>query len=328
MAASPRNAPTAPKSSPQWIRARVAPDGAVRWTETCFCATPLRHERATVLDRYFTEIETRVIDKPVTFDGAPLMDQLLARWIPRPLTVAAAPKDTKDDGGGRAAMSEANDILTIDVVSDVVCPWCYLGEKRLEMALAEAPQPVALRWRPYQLDPTIPDGGLDRAEYMAKKFGKSGKLQTAHDNLTRLGAEVGIPFAFDKIKRAPNTLDAHRLIRWANSAGVQGKVVDRLFKAYFVEGRDIGDRDVLIDIAGECGLDARLVEKLLAEGADADLVREEIAQAQAIGVSGVPFFIFAGRLGVPGAQDPSVLLRAMAQARQAMNEPIGEATVQ
>ncbi len=225
-------------------------------------------------------------------------------------------------------MSEANDILTIDVVSDVVCPWCYLGEKRLEMALKEAPQPVALRWRPYQLDPTIPDGGLDRAEYMAKKFGKSGKLQTAHDNLTRLGAEVGLPFAFDKIKRAPNTLDAHRLIRWANSAGVQGKVVDRLFKAYFVEGLDIGDRDVLIDIAGECGLDARLVEKLLAEGADADLVREEIAQAQAIGVSGVPFFIFAGRLGVPGAQDPSVLVRAMAQARQAMNEPIGEATVQ
>ena len=158
-------------------------------------------------------------------------------------------------------MSEANDTLTIDVVSDVVCPWCYLGEKRLEVALAEAPQPVALRWRPYQLDPTIPDGGLDRAEYMAKKFGKSGKLQTVHDNLTRLGAEVGLPFAFDKIKRAPNTLDAHRLIRWANSAGAQGKVVDRLFKAYFVEGRDIGDRDVLIDIAGECGLDAEAGRK-------------------------------------------------------------------
>jgi predicted DsbA family dithiol-disulfide isomerase len=224
-------------------------------------------------------------------------------------------------------MSEADDILTIDVVSDVVCPWCYLGEKRLEAALAEAPGPVAVRWRPYQLDPTIPDGGLDRAEYMAKKFGKSGRLQTVHDNLVRLGAEVGLPFAFDKIRRAPNTLDAHRLIRWANSAGVQGKVVDRLFKAYFVEGRDIGDRGVLIDIAGECGLDVELVEKLLAEGADADLVREEIAQAQAIGVSGVPFFIFAGRLGVPGAQDPSALVNAMAQARQAMSEPANEAPV-
>src|SRR5271155_4309627 len=165
-------------------------------------------------------------------------------------------------------MSEADEVLTIDVVSDVVCPWCYLGEKRLDAALAEAAQPVALRWRPYQLDPTIPDGGLDRAEYMAKKFGRDGRLQTVHDNLARVGAEMGLSFAFDKIKRAPNTLDAHRLIRWALSAGVQGKVVDRLFKAYFVEGRDIGDRSVLIDIASECGLEAKLVEKLLSEGAD------------------------------------------------------------
>jgi predicted DsbA family dithiol-disulfide isomerase len=222
-------------------------------------------------------------------------------------------------------MSDADEILTIDIVSDVVCPWCYLGEKRLETVLADEPRPVAVRWRPYQLDPTIPEGGLDRAEYMAKKFGKSGRLQAAHDNLVRLGAEVGLPFAFDKIKRAPNTLDAHRVIRWASSAGVQGKVVDRLFKAYFVEGRDIGDRGVLIDIAGECGLDPKLVEELLAEGADVDVVREEIAQAQAIGVSGVPFFIFAGRLGVPGAQDPSVLRQAIAQARQAMQEAAKEA---
>jgi predicted DsbA family dithiol-disulfide isomerase len=224
-------------------------------------------------------------------------------------------------------MSEADEPLTIDVVSDLVCPWCYLGEKRLGSALAEAPQRVAVRWRPYQLDPTIPAGGLDRAEYMEKKFGKSGRLQSVHDNLVRLGAEVGLTFAFDRIKRSPNTLDAHRLIRWANSAGVQGKVVDRLFKAYFVEGRDIGDHSVLIDVAGECGLDAKLVETLLAEDADIDLVRAEIAQAQAIGVSGVPFFIFAGSLGVPGAQDPSVLLRAMAQARQGMKESFSQAPV-
>ena len=214
-------------------------------------------------------------------------------------------------------MSEADETLTIDVVSDVVCPWCYLGEKRLEAALAEEPQPVAVRWRPYQLDPTIPEGGLDRVEHMAKKFGKSGRLQSVHDNLTRLGAEVGVPFAFDKIKRAPNTLDAHRLVRWASSAGVQARVVNRLFEAYFVEGRDIGDRSLLTEIGGECGLERTLVEELLTKGADADLVREEIAQAQAIGVSGVPFFIFAGRLGVPGAQEPSVLRRAIAQARQA-----------
>jgi predicted DsbA family dithiol-disulfide isomerase len=217
-------------------------------------------------------------------------------------------------------MSEANDILTIDIVSDVVCPWCFLGEKRLEAALQDEAGPVAVRWRPYQLDPTIPEGGLDRAEYMEKKFGKSGRLQSVHDNLTRLGAEVGLPFAFDKIKRSPNTLDAHRLIRWAASAGAQEKVVDRLFKAYFVEGRDIGDRKVLVEIAGQCGLDPNLVEKLLADGADADLVRQEIEQAQSMGVSGVPFFIFNGRIGVPGAQEPSVLRQAIVQARAQMAE--------
>jgi predicted DsbA family dithiol-disulfide isomerase len=222
-------------------------------------------------------------------------------------------------------MSEANDILTIDIVSDVVCPWCYLGEKRLEAALQDEAGPVDVRWRPYQLDPTIPEGGLDRAEYMAKKFGNSGRLQSVHDNLTRLGAEVGLPFAFDKIKRSPNTLDAHRLIRWAASAGVQAEVVDRLFKAYFVEGRDIGDRKVLVEVAGECGLDANLVEKLLADGADADLVRQEIEQAQAMGVSGVPFFILGGRLGVPGAQEPSVLRQAIAQARAQMAEEAASA---
>ena len=222
-------------------------------------------------------------------------------------------------------MSEANDVLTIDIVSDVVCPWCYVGEKRLEAALADEAGPVVVRWRPYQLDPTIPQAGLDRAEYMAKKFGNSGRLQSVHDNLTRLGAELGLPFAFDKIKRSPNTLDAHRLIRWAATAGAQTEVVDRLFQAFFVEGRDIGDRKVLVDIAGECGLDASEVEKALADGADTGVVRQEIEEAQAMGVSGVPFFIFGGRLGVPGAQEPSVLRNAIAQARAAMAEGAKEA---
>jgi predicted DsbA family dithiol-disulfide isomerase len=217
-------------------------------------------------------------------------------------------------------MSEANDVLTIDIVSDVVCPWCYVGEKRLESALAEEAGPVVVRWRPYQLDPTIPEAGLDRAEYMEKKFGKSGRLKSVHDNLTRLGAELGLPFAFDKIKRSPNTLDAHRLIRWAATAGAQTEVVDRLFKAFFVEGRDIGDRKVLVEIAGECGLEASKVEKALADGADSGLVRQEIEEAQAMGVSGVPFFIFGGRVGVPGAQEPSVLRQAIAQARAEMAE--------
>ncbi|HZZ59726.1 MAG TPA: DsbA family oxidoreductase [Roseiarcus sp.] len=217
-------------------------------------------------------------------------------------------------------MTDGTDTLTIDVVSDVVCPWCYLGEKRLEAALAEESRPVAVRWRPYQLDPTIPEGGLGRAEYMERKFGRDGRLQAIHDRLARLGVEVGIPFAFDKIERSPNTLDAHRFIRWADSEGKQREVVDRLFRAYFIEGRDIGDRTVLLDIASTSGLDAEIVGKLLAEGADTDAVRREIAEAQAIGVTGVPFFIFAGRVGVAGAQEVSVLRGAMAEARATMNE--------
>ncbi len=218
------------------------------------------------------------------------------------------------------SVSETDETLAIDVVSDVVCPWCYLGEKRLEAAVAEESLPVAVRWRPYQLDPTIPEGGLDRGEYMARKFGRDGRLETIHDNLVRLGAEVGLPFAFDRIRRAPNTLDAHRLVRWSVSTGAQAKVVDRLFRAYFVEGRDVGDRAELLAVAADCGLDAGIVERLFAEGADIDSVRKEIAEAQAIGISGVPFFIFAGRLAVPGAQDVALLRRAMTQARQAMKE--------
>ena len=217
-------------------------------------------------------------------------------------------------------MTDQTDVLTIDIVSDVVCPWCYLGEKRLEAALAEESRPVALRWRPYQLDPTIPEGGLDRTEYMERKFGRDGRLKSVHDHLVQLGAEVGISFAFGRIARAPNTLDAHRLIRWAGSAGAQREVVDRLFRAYFVEGRDVGDRAVLLDVAAASGLDPGTIEALLAEDADADAVRREIAEAQSIGVTGVPFFIFAGRMGVPGAQDVSLLRRAMTQARAAMDE--------
>src|SRR5580692_1624318 len=186
-------------------------------------------------------------------------------------------------------MSQEVAPLTIDVVSDVVCPWCYLGKKRLERALAEEKgEPITVHWRPYQLDPSIPKEGLERRAYMINKFGKDGRIEAAHERLTALGAEEGIVFAFDRIARAPNTLDAHRLIRWAFVAGAQDKVVDRLFRLYFEEGRDIGDRDLLIETAGECGMDKDVVAKLLAENADEQEVRAEIAEAQNLGVTGVP----------------------------------------
>ncbi|OYV32597.1 MAG: disulfide bond formation protein DsbA [Rhodospirillales bacterium 20-64-7] len=207
--------------------------------------------------------------------------------------------------------------LTIDVISDVVCPWCYMGSRRLKAALAARPNvPVEVRWRPFQLDPTIPPEGLDRHEYMARKFGPD-RIAEIHLRLETAGREVGIPFAFDAIRRSPNTLDAHRLIRWAQGTGRQTEIVEALFHAYFAEGRDIGERTLLAEIAGAHGLDPDLVRVLLQDGSDEASVREEIATAVRMGVSGVPFFLFGGRFGVPGAQAVEVLTAAIDKALEA-----------
>ncbi len=216
-------------------------------------------------------------------------------------------------------MSEGEQALTIDVVSDVVCPWCYLGKRRLALALAEVDGGrIAVRWRPYQLDPTIPAGGMDRRAYLENKFRDDKRLDEVHARLTALGAEVGIAYRFDRISRAPNTLDAHRLIRWAFAADAQDRIVERLFQLYFEDGRDIGERALLVEVARQCGMDGDVVEKWFADGHDVEEVRAEIAQAQSVGVTGVPFFIFASRFGVPGAQNADVLVKAIAQARASM----------
>ena len=211
--------------------------------------------------------------------------------------------------------------LTIDIVSDAVCPWCYVGKRKLEAALAlKADVPVEVRWRPYQLDATIPSGGLARKDYMAKKFGSAERVTEIYARIEAVGRETHIPFAFDKISRSPNTLDAHRLIRWSASAGKQDAVVERLFKAFFEQGEDIGDPALLARIAGECGMDEKLVRDLLASEADKDAVRAEIAEAQKLGVTGVPFFIIGGRYAVSGAQSPEVLAKAI----EAAMKPEGE----
>ena len=209
--------------------------------------------------------------------------------------------------------------ITVDVVSDVVCPWCFVGKRKLEQALALVPElNVELNWRPFQLDPTIPQGGVSRREYMTKKFGPE-KIAAIHERLKDVGAEAGIPFALDKIERSPNTLDAHRVIRWAQPHGTQTSLVDRLFTLYFIEGADIGDRDLLAKLAGEHGLDAKAIRAALATNQDAVAVQQEIASAVRLGVSGVPFFILAGRFGVSGAQPPEVLADAI---RKAAAEPM------
>src|SRR5580700_905012 len=206
--------------------------------------------------------------------------------------------------------------INVDVVSDVVCPWCFVGKRRLEAARASAGEfPAAVRWRPFQLDPTIPPEGLDRRAYMRAKFRDDARLAEVHARLRAIGAEVGIDFDFAAISRSPNTLDAHRLIRWAAASGVQDEVVERLFSAYFEHGRDIGDRSVLAEIAGESGMDAEAVERRFAGDDDVEAVRAEITEAQSLGVTGVPFFIFASRFAVSGAQSAEVLARAMESAR-------------
>jgi predicted DsbA family dithiol-disulfide isomerase len=199
--------------------------------------------------------------------------------------------------------------MQIDIVSDAVCPWCFIGKRRLEKALALRPDmEFDIRWRAYRLDPSIPPEGVDRKQYMQAKFGNNPNRQAMQDALKQAGDSEGIAFAFDKIARSPNTLDSHRLIRWSASAGVQNEVVERLFEAYFEEGRDIGNADVLIEIASDAGMDSATVADLLEQGADREIIEKEDVMAHRLGITGVPTFIFQNKYLVSGAVDPEALL--------------------
>lgn len=212
-------------------------------------------------------------------------------------------------------MSERQSV-TVDVVSDVVCPWCFIGQKRLEKAVAAVPEvAVDIHWRPYQLDPTIPPEGKDRKQYMLAKFGSEERIREIHQRIEPLGAAEGIAFDFGAIKVAPNTLDAHRVIRWAGTAGdgVQNRLVRRLFQLNFEEGANIGDSAVLIEAARESGMDVAVVEALLPTDADRDAVTSEIATAGRMGITGVPCFLLEGKYAVMGAQDAETLADAIRQ---------------
>lgn len=216
-------------------------------------------------------------------------------------------------------MSEAN-AITVDVVSDVVCPWCFIGQKRLDKAIAAAGDvEVHVRWRPFQLDPTIPPQGKDRHDYMLAKFGSDERIREIHARIEPLGDAEGISFAFDAIKVAPNTLDAHRLIRWAGAAGedVQNRLVRRLFQLNFEDGVNIGDHTVLVEAAREAGMDAAVVETLLPSDADVEAVRTEIATASRMGITGVPCFLLEDKYAVMGAQDADTLTDAIRQVAAA-----------
>ena len=205
-------------------------------------------------------------------------------------------------------------MITIDVVSDVICPWCFLGKRRLDKALSLIPEVKAeVIFRPFFLDPNIPQDGLSRQDYMENKFGKE-RLKTIHDPLIAAGKEDGVPYHFDKITRTPNTLDAHRLIRWAKLEDKQAEVVEALFMAYWSQGRDVGDHKVLADIAAAHGMDRAKVLRELASDRDKSEVLQETIQAQQIGVTGVPTYIINRKYGVVGAQGAEMLAEQIRKA--------------
>ena len=205
--------------------------------------------------------------------------------------------------------------LQIDVISDVVCPWCYIGKRKLARAIklyrernpdAEAPR---VAWHPFQLNPEMPEGGVDRGEYLERKFG--GRSTEIYARVSAAGADVGIPFAFDKVTRQPNTIASHSLIMLAADAGLQDAVVEALFRAYFIDGRDLTANETLSDIACAAGLAREAVQACLASAQARENVQAEDGQARRINVEGVPFFVFNRRYAVSGAQAPEALLDAM-----------------
>ena len=209
--------------------------------------------------------------------------------------------------------------VSIDIVSDVMCPWCYIGKRRLEQALKDVDNiEVAVRWRPYQLDPTLPSEGRDRTEYLETKFGGPEQAREIYARIEEAGREEGLDFKFMAIRVSPNTIDAHRVIRWAINEGesAQAQLVERLFALYFMEGAHIGDHDVLADAAGEVGMDGEIVRSLLATDKDRGSVEREIATARQMGVTGVPCFIINSKYAVMGAQDPAHIAGAIHKAAQ------------
>ncbi|PIO98223.1 DsbA family oxidoreductase [Pleomorphomonas carboxyditropha] len=202
--------------------------------------------------------------------------------------------------------------LHLDVIVDVVCPWCFLGKRRLDAAIADLDDlDIEVRYRPFQLDPTIPEEGIDREEYIIGKFGSADALDEAHARLFGLGADVGITYAFDLIEKTPNTLDAHRLVRWAAAEGLGDPMLERLFSLFFEEGADLTNAETLVAAAEEVGLDGDEVTVKLEDGVDLDAVKADIAHAGRIGITGVPTVIVENRFAISGAQTSEVLVDAL-----------------
>lgn len=212
--------------------------------------------------------------------------------------------------------------MQIEIYSDVVCPWCFVGKRRLEQALERigAAQRVEVGWRPFELNPTMPKAGMERRTYLQAKFGGAEVLREMEDRLTKAGEADGIEFAFDKIARTPNTFDAHRLIWFAGQQDCQDKVVEAIFHSYFTTGREIGSLDSLAEIASDCGLDREEVGRFLASDGAVQEVCAEEATGHRLGIRGVPYFVLNGSVAISGAQPPDIFAFAFRQAEETVAE--------
>jgi predicted DsbA family dithiol-disulfide isomerase len=207
--------------------------------------------------------------------------------------------------------------VRIDIVSDVVCPWCFIGKKRLENAVAMKPDvPVELHWRPYFLNDWIPREGISREQYLTTKFGGVDRYKGIAQRVAAAAQAEGLTYAMDKISRQPNTLDAHRLIRWAGEIGKAAEMKQTLMDFYFTEGGDLTDRETLVRAASQVGLDADKTRSDLASDKDVAEIEREAEAAKDAGIQGVPMFIFDGRFAVSGAQAPEYLAEAIERASQ------------
>jgi predicted DsbA family dithiol-disulfide isomerase len=202
----------------------------------------------------------------------------------------------------------------IDVISDVICPWCYIGKRRLEKAIALAGRSVRVQWRPFQLNPHMPKTGMNRKEYRSAKFGSRDRSLALDAQVTAAGRAEGIPFAFDKIERTPNTLDAHRLIWLAEQDNVQDAVVEAIFRAYFTEGLDITHVPTLLNVASEAGLNRGRADELLSGDDGMEAIRAAEDEARRAGVQGVPFYVINGTVALSGAREPNDFLTIFNQA--------------
>lgn len=211
-------------------------------------------------------------------------------------------------------------MIKLDIISDPICPWCYIGKERLNQALEMAgEQPFDMEWRPFQLNPAMPAEGMDRREYLEWKFGKENAV-SFYLQIEEAAKASGLEVNFEKISRTPNTLDAHRMIRWARLEKVQTPLVNNLFRRYFAQGEDISQHTVLIDAAREVGMDVELADRLLKTDNDIDDVRAQDKSYRAMGVQGVPCFVISGKYVVNGAQDAEMWTKVIADIKTQISE--------